>query len=117
MRSARRRRRRRAAVKRDGVVSAPRSAPPAVARRAVSSSWGVAWRGLCVAAAARAASQVWLEFDELEHPPRAPLNVRCRILSQIDDPHRRDFASMTMILDSTMKRAVGTADSRLREFE
>ena len=20
---------------------------------------------------------MWLEFDELEHPPRAPLNVRC----------------------------------------
>ena len=55
---------------------------------------------------------MWLEFDELEHPLRAPLNVRCSILSQIDDPHRRDFASMTMILDNAMKKVVGTADDR-----
>ena len=34
------------------------------------------------------------------------------ILSQIDDPHRRDFASMTMILDNAMKKVVGTADDR-----
>ena len=31
------------------------------------------------------------------------------VLAKIDDPHRRDFASMTIILDNAMKKIVGDA--------
>ena len=35
------------------------------------------------------------------------------VLAKIDDPHRRDFASMTIILDNAMKKIVGDRGARL----